>query len=133
MQAKFYVPSQMYPGLARAKEGRFPVGTIFAWPDRNEAEDYPPVGDNPSLKLIPVNQEAWDLLCSIHGDKKVKEAHPAGVQGQLSPLEQSGAPEPIDPKSLVNPGPIAPEAAPHPGENKVKVPKPKKTRASDAN
>jgi len=70
--AKFQVPAEMAPGVARHLYGFFVPGEIFVWPE-NAASN-----DNPSLKLLPLDVEAYALLVKVHGESKVKAKHGPG-------------------------------------------------------
>lgn len=77
--AKFLVSAEMAPGVARHSVGFFPPGQILSWPDAVCR------GEKPSLRLIPVDQEAYDLLVSSYGAAKVEEAHGKEPVGMPTP------------------------------------------------
>jgi hypothetical protein len=54
MTAQFRVPVEMLPGVLRPN-GLFRPGDIIYWHKTGE-------GDNPSLKLVPINEEAHTML-----------------------------------------------------------------------
>lgn len=66
----FRVSEEARPGVYRAGTGFFQPGTMFDWPERA------PVIDQPSLKLEPMTQRAYDKLESFHGAAKTFAAWP---------------------------------------------------------
>lgn len=88
VRAKFQVSEELAPGVNRAKYGYFKVGDVFEWP-LNAKE-----GDNPSLKLIPMNEEATALLvatCKAKiADKHLAKDAAADLLEKIQTVEASG-------------------------------------------
>lgn len=84
MAAIFFVPAEMSPGVARHNVGFFDPGMTLVLPDAASK------GEKPSLKLVPTNAEAYDMLVKAHGEKAVLEKH--------GPKDKVAAPAPITSK-----------------------------------
>jgi hypothetical protein len=62
--ATFLVTTDLYPGVARSDIGFVRSGETFWWP--------PTAKDRPSIKLQPVDVEAYQLLVDTHGVELVQ-------------------------------------------------------------
>lgn len=118
--AKFYVPTELGPHVARSNGGLFPPHTSFEFVKAN-------ANDRPSLKLIPLDAEAYGLLVDGYGKKKVKAAHgegPAPIDQLEAPV--AAKPEPSKREAIEATAPVAAKDAdePTPGPS---------ARASDSN
>jgi len=71
--AKFLVPTEMAPGVARHAVGFFEPGQVMGWPDAATKRD-----EKPSLKLVPLDQEAYDILVKCYSAARVAEKHGPG-------------------------------------------------------
>lgn len=61
MAAQFYVTAEAAPGVARAGVGFFVPGQVLELPDGASRP-----GDKVSMRLQPVNIEAYDMLVAQH-------------------------------------------------------------------
>lgn len=79
-KAKFLIPSELGPGISRHNVGFFVPGQVFTLPDVN-TERLRKAGhaDKPNRHLIPINEEAVEML------KKAwpKEKHLASIPGDV--------------------------------------------------
>lgn len=71
--AKFEVSMDMLPGMQRNPYGFMVPGQVFEWPT-----DHVLKGENPSLKLIPLDDAAYKMLVEHHGAEVVRSRYGEG-------------------------------------------------------
>lgn len=87
---KFIVPAEMYPGVARFGQGFFRPDSVLEWPDYAAKKAAAAAGFDPEeptskwpelppIKLIPVDDEAYNLMVKLYPKKIDQICEPAGL------------------------------------------------------